>query len=57
MDEKITVTFPNEGEYEIDKSIIKKWNVTAISTAGDTVFCDNEGSAFSMKINDYNRIF
>ena len=57
MDEKITIMLPNEGEYDIEVSIIEKWEVKAFDVLADTVFCDHNGSTFSMKINDYNRIF
>jgi len=57
MDEKITIMFPNEGEYDIDVSIIEKWEVNAVDVLADTVFCVHNGGVFSMKINDYNRIF
>ena len=57
MDEKIIIIFPNEGEYNIQSSVIKEWNVKPLDTIGDTIFCESVGSAFSMKVNDYNKIF
>jgi len=57
MDGKITIMFPNEGEYDIKVSIISKWKIKELDVLGDTVFCEQGGSTFSMKIDDYNRIF
>jgi hypothetical protein len=56
MDEKIRITFANLGEYDIQVSVIKHWDVKGLNTIGNTIFCISEGITFSMKLDDYNSI-
>lgn len=44
------------GELEISDSVVKNWNIQVVNTIGDTVFCEVDGSFFSMELTDYNKI-
>lgn len=52
---KITITFPNEGEYEISQNIIKNWDIEITDTIGKTLFCKANGGVFSIDIDEYNK--
>lgn len=53
----VKVTTKNLNEFDIVESVVEKWDIKVTNTIGDTIFCEFEGEAFSMKLEDYNRIF
>lgn len=55
--EKIKVGIPNEGEIDLSKEIIIKWNPTEIKHIGEIVFFKSDNSFFSMNKNDFEEIF
>lgn len=57
MDDKTTIMLPNEGEYEISTENLKKYNIGQTNIIGNTIFCESDGSWFSMELEDYNKIF
>ena len=59
MDDNTTVVyFPNEGAYTISKALVSKWKIINTETIGDTIFCKTkDGSTFSIKVDEYNKIF
>lgn len=56
MDEKITVRFPNEGDYDISKNIIQKWDIEIQTTIGNTHFCIANGGYFSIEDDEYQKL-
>jgi hypothetical protein len=56
MNEKIRVRFPNEGDYDISKNIISKWDIEIKKTIGDTHFCVANGGYFSIENEEYEKI-
>ena len=56
MDEKIIITFPNEGESEISRSIIENWDIEITNTIGNTIFFSVGGNVFSIEVDEYNKL-
>lgn len=48
------INIPNEGEINIDRSIVEKWHITDIKIIGDVVFFSVDGSSMSMGKNDFD---
>jgi hypothetical protein len=57
FEEKVYVSFPNEGEYGISENIIKKWIITEPKEIGDTIFFWSGGIYLSMKKEDFKKVF
>ena len=58
MNERVTIMFPNEGEYDLCVDLVKKWKIISCETIGDTNFCKTvNGSLFSIPLIEYNKIF
>lgn len=53
----VKVGFANEGEQNLKVEVVEKWTPKNITYLGDTVFFKNEGSYFSMKREDFQKIF
>ena len=57
MDLIVKVGFANEGEQNLKTEDVAKWTPKNITHVGDTVFFKNGDSYFSMKREDFNKIF
>ena len=58
MDEKITIMFPNEGEYDIPLNMLIEWKIESCETIGDTNFCKTTTNGyFSIPKVDYDKVF
>lgn len=57
MDVMVKVGFANDGEYNLKTEHVAKWTPKNITYVGDTVFFKNGDSYFSMKREDFKRIF
>ena len=55
--EIVKVGFANEGEQNLKVSIVENWIPKNITYVSDTVFFKNGDAYFSMKIEDFKRIF
>lgn len=55
--ETVRVGFANEGEQILRVEIVEKWTPKNINYIGDTVFFKSDNSYFSMRREDFKRIF
>jgi hypothetical protein len=57
MDTDVNVGFANEGSKILKIDDVSKWTPTNLTYMGDTVFFKNEDAYFSMKREDFKKIF
>lgn len=55
--EFVSVGFANAGVKNLDVEVVKTWTPTNVSRFKDTVYFKSEGSYFSMKREDYVKLF
>jgi hypothetical protein len=55
--EMIKVGVANKGETNLDLELIQKWEPKDITYIGTTVFFKNDKTYYSMKQEDFKRIF
>lgn len=55
--ETVNVGFPNEGEQTLRVCIVEKWIPKNINYIGNTVFFNHGDMYFSMRKEDFNKIF
>jgi hypothetical protein len=57
MDADVKVGFANEGEQNLKVVDVAKWVPINVTYMNDTVFFKNDGAYFSMKREDFKKIF
>lgn len=57
MKKQITLGVANLGEEQFELDLVSKWVFSKISSIGDTVFFEAEGTFYSMRRKDYNEFF
>lgn len=57
MKERVKIGFANEGVLDIELEIVKKWEPKKITYIRDVAFFKHEDSYFSMKTEDFKKIF
>ena len=55
--EFVTIGIANEGTTNLETDIVKTWKPTNISRFKDTVYFKSDGTYYSMKREDYVKIF
>lgn len=53
---KIRISFPNEGEYDLEHTTPLLINFNVEKIVGDTYFCESDGGYFSIKKDQYDII-
>ena len=54
--ERVKITIANEGEYEIEIDVLKKWNIKVGNVDDNLYFCKVGDTSFSIKREDYGKV-